>query len=307
MRQLRVFEAVATSNSFSRAAEQLDMTQPAVSMAIRQIEQTVGTSLFDRNERRKLSDAGHELLMHARIILMQVRAAEESMAFYSTEGEKAKSTNLQGTLHLGTVQPANYFAPKLLSEFHRLHPDVQLRLSVSKRSDILRSMAERRMDVAITGFPPSEADMDAITFARHPHCIVASADHPLADREHVSWEDLRTERFIFREAGSSTRLFLEQLLQSQAIQVSHRLEIAGNEAVKQAVMENLGISLLSAHVFQVELLAKRVVVLNVKDMPKMIDWCFIHRRDVPLNPVNSAFKAFMLTAGTRAAACVLKA
>ena len=306
VRQLRVFEAVATSSSYSGAAEQLGMSQPAVSMAIRQIEQVLGTALFDKDERRRLSDAGHELLLHARIILAQVRAAEEAMAFYSPQGDKTGSRDLHGLLHLGVVQTANYFAPRMLSEFRERHPDVHLKLTVAKRGEILRLLAERRLDIAITGYPPSEADMDAVSFARHPHCLVASVSHPLAQRPQLHWLDLRDEQFIFREPGSSTRLFLEQLLQSQAIQVTHCLELSGNETVKLAVMENLGISLLSAHVFQVELATQRIAVLDVADMPKVIDWCFIHRRDATLNPVNATFKAFVLAEGARITRCLLQ-
>ena len=305
MRQLRVFEAVATSSSFSRAAEQLAMTQPAVSMAVRQTEQALGTALFDPLNRHRLSDAGQALLMHARIILAQVRAAEEAMAFYSAEGRQQGTAQLQGLLHLGVVQTANYFAPRLLSQFHAQHPDVHLKLTVAKRVDIVRLLAERRLDIAITGSPPSEADLDAVSFARHPHCLVAAAQHRLARRPQLQWADLRDEPFIFREPGSSTRLFLEQLLQAQALPITPGLELSGNETVKHAVMENLGISLLSAHVFQVELAAQRIAVLDVVGMPKLIDWCFIHRRDAQLNAVNAAFKAFVLAEGARVAACVL--
>ncbi|MGM9427284.1 LysR substrate-binding domain-containing protein [Hydrogenophaga sp. MI9] len=306
VRQLRVFEAVATSASFSRAAEQLEMTQPAVSMAVRQIEQALGTALFDPADRRRLSDAGQELLMHARIILAQVRAAEEAMAFYASDGSKETSRGLRGLLHLGVVQTANYFAPRLLSEFHQRHPDVHLKLTVAKRGEILDLLAERRLDIAITGYPPSEAAVEAHSFARHPHCIVAPVNHPLAQRSALEWTDLRQEDFIFREPGSSTRLFLEQLLQAQSIQVRQRLELSGNETVKHAVMEGLGVSFLSAHVFQVELEAGRIAVLDLADMPKYIDWCFIHRRDAALNGVNQAFKDFVFAEGTRIAACLVR-
>ncbi|MCB4362900.1 LysR family transcriptional regulator [Hydrogenophaga taeniospiralis] len=306
VRHLRVFEAVASCGSFSRAAEQLALTQPAVSMVVRQLEQELGTALFDPTDRKRLSDAGQELLGHARIILAQVRAAEEAMAFYTESGSTEASRGLRGLLHLGVVQTANYFAPRLLSEFHRRHPDVHLKLTVGKRSEILAMLAERRLDIAITGYPPSEADVEAHSFARHPHCIVAPVNHPLARRGALEWTDLRQEDFIFREPGSSTRLFLEQLLQAQSIQVRQRLELSGNETVKHAVMEGLGISFLSAHVFQVELEAGRIAVLDLADMPKYIDWCFIHRRDVTLNGVNQAFKDFVFAEGTRIAACLVR-
>lgn len=306
LRQLRVFEAVATSNSFSKAAEQLEMTQPAVSMAIRQAEQALGTLLFDPADRQNLSDAGRELLMHARIILSQICAAEQAMDFYNADGHKEEVRGLRGLLHLGVVQTANYFAPRLLQAFQALYPDVHFKLTVAKRAEILSMLHERRLDIAITGYPPSEADLEAHSFARHPHCVVAAVGHPLTQRAHLEWSDLRQEAVIFREPGSSTRLFWEQLLQAQAIQVQNRLELSGNETIKQAVMQGLGISLLSAHVIQVELAARRIAVLNLPDMPKYIDWCFIHRRDASLSKIDQAFKDLVFSDGLRLAACLVR-
>lgn len=302
-RQLRVFEAVATSGSYSRAAEQLSLTQPAVSMAVRQLESSLNMSLFASEDRKRLSDAGQELLQHARIILAQIRATEEAMSAYSGVGQMQAS---RGLLHLGVIQPGNYFAPRMLNEFHRRHPAVRLKLTVGKRSEILEMLAERKLDIAITGYPPSDADVEAHNFARHPHCIVASTSHPLVSRRGLQWEDLKDEDFIFREPGSSTRLFLEQLLQSKSIQIRQGLQLFGNETVKYAVMEGLGISFMSAHAFQLELEANRIAVLDMVDMPRYIDWCLIHRRDAVLQNVNLAFKEFVLSEGARLSACLVR-
>ena len=135
-------------------------------------------------------------------------------------------------------------------------------------------------------------------------CIVAHPDNPLAQRKRLRWADLRDEHFIFREPGSATRQFLEQLLQSQAIQVRAGLELAGNETIKQAVMCGMGISFLSAHTFQVELQAGLMAVLDVIDMPKTIDWCFVQRRDTVLSGVPAAFRDFVIAEGAHWAACM---
>lgn len=201
------------------------------------------------------------------------------------------------------VSTAHYFAPRLLNEFHRRHPEVRLKLTVAKRHEVLAMLQEHRLDLAITGYPPSEADVEAQSFARHPHCIVAPPDHPLARRRKLGWGDLRDEHFIFRESGSATRQFFEHLLQSQSIQVRVGMELAGNETIKQAVMCGMGISFLSAHAFQVELAAGLMVVLDVVDMPKHIDWCVVQRRDTVLTGVNAAFREFVFEQGAAVAAC----
>ncbi|MDZ7854644.1 LysR family transcriptional regulator [Sphaerotilus sp.] len=303
LRHLRIFEAVASAGSFSRAAEVLGMTQPAVSMQIRQLETDLSMTLFDRPQRQRLSDAGHELLQHARLLLAQARAAEEALDQLRSEPDASGRRGHRGLLHLGVVSTAHYFAPRLLQAFNLQHPDVRLKLTVARRSEVLAMLQEHRLDLAISGYPPSEADLEATSFARHPHCIVVHPAHPLVGRRRLQWADLRDEHFIFREPGSATRQFLEHLLQQQSIQVRAGLELAGNETIKQAVMCGMGISFLSAHTFQVELEVGRMAVLDVVGLPKHIDWCFVQRRDTQLTGVNAAFRQFVIDEGAQHAAC----
>jgi DNA-binding transcriptional LysR family regulator len=296
LRSLRIFEATAACASFSRAADLLELTQPAISMQIRQLETEVGMALFDKGARPlALTDAGRELLVHARAILSQVRVAEDALA--SLQGA------LRGQLHLGVVATAHYFAPLLMQAFRRRHPEVRLKLSLDKRDALLAALAEHRIDVVIAGFPPALAEVEAEPFARHPHCIVAPPGHRLAARRQIEWQALRDEPFLFREPGSATRQFLEHLLQSKALQVNRATELHGNETIKQAVMAGMGISFMSAHAFQVEAEVGRIVVLDVVEMPKMLDWCLLHRRDATLAGVNAAFRDFVLEHGAALVAC----
>lgn len=295
-RSLRTFETAASCRSFSRAAEVLNLTQPAVSMQIRQLEDEVGLPLFDKQARPlTLTDAGREFLGHARAILALVRAAEDGLA--------GLGGDLRGQLQLGVVSTAHYFAPLLMTEFRDRHPGVRLKLLVEPRETILAMLSEHRLDIAISGYPPSEADVEAIAFARHPHCIVAAANHPLASRRQIDWRDLSNEPFLFREAGSATRQFLEHLLQSRSLRVNVTVELQGNETMKHAVMAGMGISFMSAHAFQVELAAKRIAVLDVVEMPKVLDWCLIHRRDTLLTGINAAFRDFVVEHGARLTQC----
>jgi len=299
LRQLRAFEAAAVTLSHSRAAEQLHLSQPAISMQIRLLEEELGLPLFRKQGRGlALTEAGEELLRHARRILGAVHQAEDALT--SLQG------STRGQLHLGVVPTANYFAPLLMMAFRERFPEVKLKLSVDRRDTILALLNEHRIDVAIAGYPPSEADVEAEAFARHPHCIVAAPDHPLAGKRRIAWNELTSEPFIFREPGSATRQFLEHLLQAQSLQVNVTMELSGNETIKQAVMAGMGISFMSAHAFQIELAAGRMTVLDLAGMPKLLDWCLLHRRDGELAGVNAAFREFVLEEGARLAHCELK-
>lgn len=296
LRQLQVFDAVAQTLSYSAAAEALGITQPAVSMLMRQLEADAGVPLMLRQGRRMdLTHAGTMLLRHARSILEQVRIAEEGLA--SIKGGTG------GHLHLGVVSTANYFAPRLLTEFQRRMPGVTFKLTVARRDELLAMLQNHRLDVAIAGHPPGEADVEAETFARHPHCIVAPADHPLAKRRRLRWTDLARAPFIFREPGSATRQFLEHLMASQSLRVKVGIELDGNETVKQAVMAGLGLTFMSAHAFQVELQAGLIAILDLEGMPKQLDWCLLHRRDTVLSGVTAAFREFVLEDGAALVAC----
>jgi DNA-binding transcriptional LysR family regulator len=295
-RQLRIFEAAATTLSFSRAAEQLHLTQPAVSMQIRLLEDDAGAALFIRDGKRlQLSEAGRELLRHTRIILGQIRQAGEALT--TLEG------SLRGQLHLGVVSTAHYFVPRLLAAFRERNPDITLKMTVEPRDTVLAMLRDYEIELAVGGYPPSEAEIEAEGFARHPHCIVAPPSHPLAGRRQIPWNELRDEVFIFREHGSATRKFLELLLQSNSVQVRVTMEFQGNEAVKQAVVCGMGISFLSAHCFQEELEAGRLVILDVIDMPQMVDWYLLHRRERKLSGISAAFRSFVLEQGSEFATC----
>lgn len=299
LRQLRLFEAVATHLSYSRAAEAMNVTQPAVSMQIQQLEAELGLQLLVKSGRKvSLSQAGEEMFRQSRRILNQVMLAEESMgALHPSDGGQG------GLLHLGVVSSAHYFAPALMMAFAKQWPGVKFKLTVDRRDTILAMLQDHRLDVAIAGYPPSEADVEAETFAQNPHCIVVAANHPLAKKRRVHWDALRDEPFIFREPGSATRQFFEHLIQAQSLQVRLSMELSGNETIKQAVIAGMGISFLSAHTFQIELEAQKLAVLRMDEMPKMLDWCLLHRRDSSLSGVNLAFREFVLTEGPSLVQC----
>lgn len=298
LRSLRVFEAAAATNSYSRAGDLLGLTQSAVSQQIRQLEDETGQRLFDTQARPiRLTEAGEELLRHTRVILAQVSVAEDALA--TLDGR------YRGQLHVGVVSPGQYFVPALLAEFRRLHPDVRIKLTLDRRDALLTLLADRRVDLVVGGYPPAEAEVDAEVFARHPHLLVAAPGHPLAAARGLGWSDLRGEAFIFREPGSATRSFLEHLLQVQRLQVKVDVEIQGTEGVKGAVMAGMGISFVSAHTVQTELATGRITRLDVQDMPKYLDWCLLSRRDTPLSAPQRLFRSLVLAQGAGFAECAV--
>lgn len=287
LRQLKVFEAVARHLSFSRAAEELHLTQPAVSMQVKQLEEQAGLPLTEMVGKKVfLTIAGEEVARHARRVAQQLREADEALdAIKGVRG---------GRLSLGAITTAKYFAPRLLAEFRRRKPGIELELHVSNRETVVRQLADNEVDLAIMGQPPQEVPTVAEAFADHPLAIVAAPDHPLAGRRHIAPALLGTETFIIREPGSGTRAVMERYFADAGIAPRHLMEMAGNETVKQAAMAGLGLALISAHTVSLECEVGRLVRLPVTGTPLMRRWFIVHRADKVLLPVAENFRKFLL-------------
>jgi DNA-binding transcriptional LysR family regulator len=292
LRRLRVFEAVARLRSFSRAAAELHLTQPAVSMQVQQLEDETGLALLEHMGRRlDVTPAGREVLGCARDVAERLRAAEESLAALKGVGG--------GELAISAVSTAKYHAPQLLAEFRRRHPGIKVRLSVSNREAVVRDLAENAVDLVIMGTPPRGLDTVAVAFARHPIAIVAAPDHPLARRRRISLARLAGETFLIREPGSGTRAAMERVFAQRAFVPRETIEMSSNETIKQAVIAGMGVSFLSLHTVGLELAAKRLAVLDVTGTPVMRHWHVIHRERKRLSPVAQAFKDFLIERGAR--------
>jgi DNA-binding transcriptional LysR family regulator len=290
LRRLRVFEAVARHRSYSRAAAELHLTQPAVSMQVRQLESEVGLPLVEQMGRRlDVTPAGGEVLACARDVLERLRLAEESLAALAGTGG--------GELSIAVTSTAKYFAPRLLAEFRRRHPGVRLRLAVSNREAVVRALAENTVDLAVMGRPPRGLDTEAAAFARHPIAVIAAPEHPLATRRRLPLAALAEETFVIRERGSGTRAAMERVFAERGFRARETLEMSSNETIKQAVMAGMGIAFLSMHTIGLELRAGRLVLLPVSGLPVMREWYAIHRRGKRLSPAAQGFKAFLLEEG----------
>ena len=290
VRQLKVFETVARHLSFSRAAEELHLTQPAVSTQVKDLERHAGLPLFEQLGRKiHLTAAGRELLQYSRAIIQMFREADEAMA--QLKGISG------GKLNVSVISAGDYFFPRLLAEFTRRHPGVILNLAVYNREELLRQLADNLTDLAVMVRPPEDMDTVSEAFAPHPYVIVAAPDHPLATRKNIPLETLAHERFVVRERGSDTWNSMQDAFQERLSKLNIAMEIRSTETIKQAVIAGMGISFLSAHAIGLELRAGNLVVLDVRGFPSMQNWNVVHRRNKRLPPVAVAFKSFLLADG----------
>ncbi len=291
LRQLQVFEAVARQLSFSRAAAELNLTQPAVSMQVKLLEDQAGLPLFERIGKKVfLTEAGTELHQHSRVIAQQLRDADEALA--------ARKGLSQGRLVITMVSTAKYLVPPLLARFLKQHPRVTVKLSANNREVVLKQLADNEVDLAIMGRTPQGMNAVVEPFARHPHVVIAAPGHPLAKRRRIPLARLAEETFLIREPGSGTRALLERLFAEHGLPLNVSMEMASNETIKQAVQAGMGISLLSLHTIGLELKTRRLAVLDVEGLPIVRDWHVVHLAAKRLSPVAQAFRTFLLsTAG----------
>lgn len=289
-RQLRVFAEVARLASVQRAAEALHLTPPAVSMQIKELERQIGLPLFDRTGRRlSLSTSGEYFLVYARRLLGTLKEADDAMARF----KRIES----GLLTIGMVSSAKYFLPQLLAQFHREHPAIEVRLRLGGREQLVAMMGANEVDLAIMGRPPKDFANRAEPFAMHPHVLVTAPSHPFAQVEGVAAVALAREPFIVREPGSGTRAALQEFLDTFRLQPVFVMEMNSTEAIKQAVMAGLGVSLISMHTIGLEWRNGMICMPPVEGLPLMRRWHVVNTAGKLLSPAAEALRYFVLERG----------
>jgi DNA-binding transcriptional LysR family regulator len=290
LRQLKIFETVARRLSFSRAAEELYLTQPAVSTQVKQLEEHAGLPLFEQlGKKIYLTPAGNEMLHYSRSILEQFREADDAMA-------RLKGIS-GGTLNVAVISAGDYFFPRLLAAFTRRNTDVRLNLAVHNREELLHQLTDNLTDLAVMVRPPRDMDTVNVSFAPHPYVIVAPPDHPLVGRKNIPLEALADEPFIVRERGSDTWNSMEEGFAGRLANLNVAMEITSTETIKQAVIAGMGVSFLSAHTISMELQVGKLAVLDIEGFPVMLNWFVVHRNNKRLPPVALAFKEFLVEEG----------
>lgn len=290
LRQLKVFESVARHLSFSRAAEELHLTQPAVSTQVGKLEEHAGIALFEQfGKKIYLTAAGTELLQIGRAIIQQFEQAETAMTqFRGVRG---------GRLNVGVISAGDYFFPRLLVEFLGRHAGVSLNFTVHNREELLARIEQNLTDLAIMVRPPSDLDTCHEAFAPHPYVIVAPPAHPMVRRRAIPAQEVMRQPFVVREHGSDTWRSMCEAFGGDVSGLNVAMEIRSTETIKQAVIAGFGLSFLSAHTVSRELQAGSLRVLDVQGFPLQLHWYVVHRRTKRLPPVAQAFKEFLLGDG----------
>ena len=294
LRQLDILEAVARCGSFSRASVELHLTQPAVSMQIKQLESTLGTPLFEQMGKRiQLTGAGQETLQVSRAIRRELINLEHTLA--NLQGLKG------GTLSVSVASTASYFTARLMALFREMHPDVRVSLNVVNRETLLKHLADNSIDLALMGQPPEGQDLAAQPFMDNPLVVIAAPNHPLAGLRQIPLTRLAEEPFVGREPGSGTRNAVEKFFAENGLTLKAAMEMNKNEAIKQAVEAGLGLGVVSLHTVQAELAARHLSVLDVQGFPLRRQWYLVQRQGKRLGPAAQAFVQFVLSEAGRVA------
>jgi LysR family transcriptional regulator for metE and metH len=285
-RQLRALKWVAETGGVTDAAKRLGLTQPAVTLQIKNLEAQAGLPLLQRTGRGLvLTEAGEALLRLSERV--EIAFADSALTLDTIKGLTG------GRVSIGVVSTAKYFAPFAIAAYSERHPDIDVRLMIGNRGEIIRALGDFTLDVAIIGRPPPELDLECVLIGDHPHVIIAPTNHPLAHRSNLIIADLREEKFLNREPGSGTRALMERLFAEAGVVPRIGMEIASNETIKQAVMAGLGIAFLSAHTVEHELAEGRLVSLAVEGLPLLRQWFLVRRREKALLPAARALVDFL--------------
>ena len=289
-RQLKVFEAVSRNLSYTSAARELHLTQPAVSMQVKQLEEHVGLPLLQQiGKIIHLTEAGKEMYQYARNAARELNEMGEII-------EQFKGLK-KGRLEVTVATTANAFATRMLSKFNKQYEGSTISLNVTNRERLLQQLAENEKDIAIMGRPPDNAELVSEAFADNPLVVIAAPNHPLIAKQPIPLYMLQDQSFVVREQGSGTRTAMQRFFSEHDINVTLSMEMNENEAIKQAVQAGMGLGVVSTHTIELELETKRLVILDVEDFPIMRHWYLVHRKEKRLSPITQAFKEFVLNEG----------
>ncbi len=287
LRQLRAVAAVHRNGRIVSAAKALGLSQPAVTLQIRDAESAAGTKLFDRTSQGLRPTAAGRAVVEAAL------AVEERLEAMRDELEAIRGGR-RGGLRLGVVSTAKYFAPRVMAAFLESNPGIDMTLWVGNRAETIDTLATHAVDIALMGRPPRGIPIRAALFGDHPLVVVAPPGHPLAGQRAIPVRRIAEEKFLVREVGSGTRISLEMLFSTIPGRVDHiGVEMGSNETIKQAVIAGLGIALISAHTIEQEVETGRLVVLDVEGLPIVRQWFAVSRSDREVSPTMLLFEDFL--------------
>lgn len=287
LQQLKLFEAVSRNSSYTRAAEELHLTQPAVSIQVKRLEEQVGLPLFEQVGKKIFPTAAGKAMYGASTDILD-RVAELKRTVEELKGV------VKGPLQLSVVTTTKYFMPDLLGGFLQNYPDVEPRLKFTNRARVVERLMNNEDDFVVMGQIPDDKGLETYPFLENILGIVAPPDHPLAKKKNIQLKALAKERFLEREVGSGTRLVFDQLLEKNGLHIDPYMELGSSEAIKQGVMAGLGLAVLSLHSLILERDAGKLVVLDVKGFPIKRRWYAVHLKGKKLSLVARTFLEYIL-------------
>ncbi len=290
LRQIRIFLSASKFLSFSKAAADLNVTGSAVSLQIKEMEGDIGVSLFNReNNKITLSSAGEHFLLYANRVISTLNEARTVM-------ENLRGTEI-GILKIGLASTTRYFLPEMLVQFKKEYPNVQIKVVVKNRKELIELLRDGEIDIAIMGKPPKHINANAEAFASHPHVFIASPLHNLAGKSNLPPDTLNQVDLICREQGSGTRYIMEKYITEQGLNLKMSMEMSGNETIKQAVMADLGIALVSLHTIGNEINNNQIVILDVINTPIIRTWYIVTPNNRDATQATDAFRQFIINKG----------
>jgi DNA-binding transcriptional LysR family regulator len=290
LRQLDTFLEVVRTGSVSRAADKLHVTQPAVSMQLRQLEESLGVPLLEMAGRTlRLTAAGIEVEQSAAAAIARLKELDDLVARH--RGLKT------GKIDLAVVSTAKYFVPMLLVRFRAMFPEIAITLQVHNREGIMKLLARNEVDLIIMGRAPGAMECSSTEFATNPMSFVCAPSHPLSRRRGASMSVLEGQQFVVREPGSGTRSAMQQLLTEHGITPDIVMEMPSNETIKQAVMAGMGMSFLSLRTVRHELATGHLALVDIVGLPVIRHWYVTHLSAKRLSPAADALKQFLIEEG----------
>jgi DNA-binding transcriptional LysR family regulator len=287
LRQLQVFESVADELSFTRASEKLHLSQPAVSIQVKQLEEGVGLPLFEHvGKRISLTEAGWIVYRCSQTIRSVLEDAGEQLD---------ELMGIQrGRLEVTVATTASYFASRILAGFAGRFPQIAISLDVTNREGLLQQLELNQCDLVIMGEPPKGKRLTSTPIMENPLVIIASPGHPLAGKKGIPVKELGKQEFVFREPGSGTRAAILRFLDEKGVSIRINMEMTSNEAIKQTVQAGLGLGIVSRHTVELELETGSLVELDVRHFPLKRYWYLVRRSDKQLSPVALRFESYVL-------------
>ncbi len=293
LKQLRSIMAIRRHGKIVTAAAALGVTPPAVTLQLQQLEREAGLALFDR------TPDGMRPTAAGLAVLDAAQAIEERLRVLVDEIDAIKGVR-RGSLRLGVVSTAKYFAPRLMAAFMAEFPDIEMRLVVGNRAETIERLKDHDIDIALMGRPPPGVPVRSAVFGDHPLVIIAAPDHPLVTRRAIAKERIARESLLMREEGSGTRISMEIFMRDVAGWMEKPvIEMDSNETIKQSVMAGLGVAFISAHTVAAELETGRLALLDVAGMPIRRQWFAVARSDRAMTPAMAAFHDFLARQGAR--------